>query len=306
MTKYSTVTAVVFLCGLLGHTNSQGNEPIVDTVLNKVSNVIDLNNSNASVISVVENLNTSAIPELNEAKSLFKQKCNKNGGEGAFENADRAKDEIMQCLKSFVNITVLQEEMEKYKPTGDLDIVFKNYCRRTPILKKCVSNFTAAIEPCLEPKERENKKIIQNITDSLLSFICFKEGDRIALFISADGPECLQSKQQEIENCVNTTFGNYLPPMDSNNRLLGGLDSLPSLILGPKECTDVSTLKTCIVNELEKCSDPTPANIVDSIFNFILRVTPCEGLMTVQSAASRSTINFLATISIVFLLLKFI
>lgn len=154
-------------------------------MLNKVSNVIDLNNLNVSVIPNLENLNLSSIPVLNEERNLFKQKCIKNGGDGAFENADLAKDELLQCLKSFVNITKLQEEMEEYKPTGDLDIVFKNYCRKTPVLKKCVSNFTTAIEPCLEQKEKENKKIIQNITDSLLSFVCFKEGDRIArMYIS--------------------------------------------------------------------------------------------------------------------------
>ncbi|KZC14568.1 27 kDa hemolymph protein, partial [Dufourea novaeangliae] len=146
---------------------------------------------------------------------------------------------------------------------------------------KCVSNFTAAIEPCLEPAEKENKKIIQNITDSLLNFVCFKEGDRIALFISANGPECLQSKQQEIGNCVNATFGKYVPPIDPNSGSLVGLDSLPTLVLGQKECGDISTVQGCIVKELEKCSDPTPANIVDSIFNFILRVTPCKDVMAV-------------------------
>ncbi|XP_053987765.1 27 kDa hemolymph protein-like [Hylaeus volcanicus] len=306
MTKYLTATVVVILCGLLGYTNSQGSLPNTDEVLNKVSNVLDLNSLNVSSIPDLESLNTSAIPALNDARNLLKQKCDQNGGEGAFETADRAKGEIAQCLKSFVNVTKLQEEMEKYKPTGDLDIVFKNYCRKTPMLKSCVSNFTAAIEPCLEPKEKENKKIIQNITDSLLSFICFKEGDRIALFISADGPECLQSKQQDIGNCLNATFGSYLPPVDSNGGLLGGLESLPSLILGPKECSDVSKLQTCIVNKLETCSDPTPANIVDSIFNFIFRVTPCRGLTTARSAASsRSTISLLTT-SIVFLLLRFV
>ncbi|XP_076237186.1 27 kDa hemolymph protein-like [Calliopsis andreniformis] len=295
------VTVAVFLCGFLGHTNSQGNLPNPDEVLNKVSSVIDLNSLN---ITDLNSLNASAIPVVEEAKNLFKQKCEKNGGEGAFDNANRAKDNLEQCLKSFVNFTKLQEEMEKYKPTGDLDLVFKNYCSKTPALRKCVSNFTAAVEPCLEPEEKESRKIIQNITDSLLNFVCFKEGDRIALFISANGPECLQSKQQEIQNCVNATFGSYMPQIDPNTGSMPGLDSLPTLVFEKKECTDISVVQGCIVRELEKCSDPTPANIVDSIFNFILRVTPCKKLMAIESAASRSTIHLLTTISIVFSLLR--
>lgn len=52
---------------------------------------------------------------------------------------------------------------------------------------------------------------------------------------------------------------------------------------------NISSFQTCAVAELEKCNDPTPANIVDSIFNFIKRVTPCENLLNAQSAAATGT-----------------
>ncbi|XP_076299993.1 27 kDa hemolymph protein-like [Lasioglossum baleicum] len=303
MNKYWTVTAVVFLCGLVGHTNSQEN---VDDVVNKVSNLIDPKSLNASGIDLAA-INASAIPALNEAKNLFKQKCEKNGGEGAFEKATKAKDKVEECIKSFVNLTQLESEMEKYKPTGDLDVVFRRYCSKTPKLKKCVSDFTDATEPCLEASEKETKKTLLNITDSLLNFVCFKEGDRIALFISANGPECLQSKQQEIENCINATFGKYIPPMDANNGSLMGLDRINHLlVLGNKECGDISTVQACIVNDLEKCSDPTPANIVDSIFNFILRATPCKNVVPGLNAAPTSTISLLLTSSLVLLSLRLV
>lgn len=298
MSKYSTIAAVVFLCGLVGHTNSQEN---VDDVINKVSNLVDPKNFNVSGIDLSA-INASAIPALDEAKNLFKQKCEKNGGEGAFENASKAKDKVEECIKSFVNLTQLEAEMEKYKPTGDLDVVFRRYCSKTPKLKKCVSDFTDAMEPCLEASEKETKKILLNITDSLLNFVCFKEGDRIALFISANGPECLESKHQEIENCINATFGKYIPPMDANNGSFVGLDRIERLlVLGSKECGDISTVQGCIVKELEKCSDPTPANIVDSISNFILRATPCKNVVAGLNAASTSTISLLLTSSLVLL-----
>jgi hypothetical protein len=40
-----------------------------------------------------------------------------------------AKDDIQECFKSIVNMTELQAEMETAKPTGDLDVVFRKYCR---------------------------------------------------------------------------------------------------------------------------------------------------------------------------------
>lgn len=301
MTKYMTITAaVVLLCGFVGHTNSQEN---VDDVINKVSNIIDTKSLNVSGIDLSA-LNASAIPALDEAKNLFKQKCDKNGGEGAYETASKAKDKVEECIKSFVNVTQLEAEMEKYKPTGDLDVVFRRYCNKTPKLKKCVSDFTDATEPCLEVSEKETKKILLNITDSLLNFVCFKEGDRIALFISANGPECLQSKQHEIENCINATFGKYMPSMDANNGSLIGLDRIEHLlVLDNKECGDISIVQACIVKELEKCSDPTPANIVDSIFNFILRATPCKNVV---GGAATSTISLLLTLSLVLLSLRLV
>ncbi|XP_012247693.1 27 kDa hemolymph protein [Bombus impatiens] len=305
MIKYSTtLTAMIFLSGFLGHTISQQDVPNAQEVLNKVSSAINLTSS--SGIPNINNINTSGIHVLEEATNAFKQRCEQYGGDGAFENVENARDKFKQCLDSFVNYTALEQEMEQYKPTGDLDIVFKKYCQKTPTLKQCVRNFTTAVEHCVQPQERKNKELVHNITDSLLNFVCYKEGDRIALFISANGPECLKSKQQEIQQCINSTLGSYMIQPDSNTETLHLLDNLPLLALGNKECTDMSKLQSCIVKDLEECSDPTPANIVDSIFNFIRRATPCQNMMALESAASNFKVNLLVTISLVFVSLRFV
>ncbi|XP_017794120.1 PREDICTED: interferon-related developmental regulator 1-like [Habropoda laboriosa] len=302
MTKYSIFIAVVFLlCGFLGHTRSQGDVPNTEEVLNKVSQVVDLNSLNITKGINMNDLNSTVTSTFEEAKKSFTQKCEKNGGK--YEDVANASEKFKNCLESFVQISELTEEMEKYKPTGDLDLVFKNYCRKTPMLKTCVSNYTAVIETCLEPKERENVKIVQNITDSLLDFMCYKEGDRIALFISADGPECLKSKQDELAECFNNTFLSYIPQQSPNGSLP---KELPPFIFGTKECTDITTFQTCGVRELEKCSDPTPANIADSVFNYILKVTPCQNLIGDKSAASNLTVSLLVTMSIMFSLWRFV
>lgn len=282
MTNAITVTAVVFLCGFLARTNSQ--EPTADDVLSKVSDVIDLKSLNVSgasdLLDISSNMSLATL-----LKDGLKQKCEKNGKPGSYERTRDSMNDLEQCVSSFVNVTKLQEEMEKYKPTGDLDVVFKNYCRKTPTLQNCVNNFTRALEPCLEEEEKEMTRIMRNITDSLLKFVCYKEGDRIALFISANGPECLQSKMQQLQDCANATFAGYAPQNPSMDSL-SNLGTLFPLVLGTKECTDMSILQACAVRELEKCSDPTPANIVDSIFNYIRRVTPCQNLTSVAKSAA--------------------
>lgn len=51
---------------------------------------------------------------------------------------------------------------------------------KTPTLKKCINELLVGYEGCLKPEERGDVYILQNITDSLMNFVCFKEGDRIA------------------------------------------------------------------------------------------------------------------------------
>lgn len=47
----------------------------------------------------------------------------------------------------------------------------------------------------------------------------------------------------------------------------------------------MNSLQGCVVKSLEGCEDPTPANLLDSIFNYIKKVTPCQKMLTPQAAA---------------------
>lgn len=127
----------------------------------------------------LKGLNISQLP-FNEAENLLKKKCEKNGDKDSYARAKSAATNVYDCVKGLVDFNVLKKEMDAARPTGDLDEVFKKYCAKKPILKGCVTNFTDAIEPCLDPVEKENKKIVLSITEKILNFVCFKEGDRIA------------------------------------------------------------------------------------------------------------------------------
>lgn len=213
--------------------------------------------------------NKSNLPDPAEVERVFREKCIKAGGEEAFEAAKNAKQRAEECLKGLIDFKQLTEEMEKAKPTGDLDEVFRKYCKKSPILEGCVMDFVNASNACLTPEERGSKQLIQNVTRQLLGFVCFKEGDRIALFIAESGPECLSDKKEAVMHCINTTFGKHLPTGTPD------IYDLPQLIVGAEECKDVCTLRRCIGKELEKCKEPTPANIVLAMFDYVLKVTPC-------------------------------
>ncbi|KAK3930195.1 27 kDa hemolymph protein [Frankliniella fusca] len=224
----------------------------------------------------LENLpiNRSALPNINpeEIERALQEKCEKNGGEDAYRTAKNAGENAQSCVSSLINVTELMEKMEKAKPTGDLDEVFREYCQKSPLFKDCVMDFVNSTNQCLSEEERDSKKLVQNVTDQLLGFVCFKQGDRIALFIAESGPECISDKKEAIVHCINATFGKHLPSGTPNL-----YTTIPQLIVGAEECKDVCALQRCVVRELEKCKEPTPANIVQSMFDYILKVTPCTG-----------------------------
>nr|CAB59576.1 EG:103E12.2 [Drosophila melanogaster] len=177
---------------------------------------------------------------------------------------------LAECLSGLANMTEIQAEIEEASPKGDLDVVFEKYCLRLPQAKTCLKNFNDAILPCLTTDEKTHNAVLQRIADKLLEFICYKNGDQIALFIAEEGPECLQQSREGIANCLNSSFAGYLPKSISPEW------DLPQLVLGPKQCVDLYAFETCTVSLLEKCDTITPSNIVESMFRYVRKESSCQ------------------------------
>lgn len=98
-----------------------------------------------------------------------------------------------------------------------------------------MENFTTVLEPCLEPKEIEGKRTFVKIFKNLLNFVCFKNGDQIALFIAEQGPECFGQRQNDLLTCMRSTFDDYLPKeKDIESQTVP--TELPQLVMGVEQC----------------------------------------------------------------------
>lgn len=104
------------------------------------------------------------------------------------------------------------------------------YCRNRTIAIDCLNNFTHVLEPCLDEKEIEGQKTFVKIFTNLLNFICYKDGDQIALFIAEKGPECFTDKKDQLIDCFNSTFHKYVPE-DKDMPT-----TLPQLVMGIEQC----------------------------------------------------------------------
>jgi Protein of unknown function (DUF1397) len=89
------------------------------------------------------------------------------------------------------------------------------------------------------------------------------------VFIAEEGPECFSSKQEALQDCYQETMGKY------TNDDLPTLENLPSLIIKEENCRDMDKLEECVVKQLETCKESTPANLVEALFRFVRKETPC-------------------------------
>lgn len=90
----------------------------------------------------------------------------------------------MTCFNNIVNVTALKEEVDEAKKRGAMEEVFGKYCKRKGDLLHCVDDLKDSLGKCLYDGEKDTLKTVTNITTSLLDFMCYKDGDRIASTLS--------------------------------------------------------------------------------------------------------------------------
>ncbi|KAG5670170.1 hypothetical protein PVAND_000451 [Polypedilum vanderplanki] len=208
---------------------------------------------------------------VNKLSDTFKQKCIDNSGsDAAFEEASQALTTLTECLQEIIDFSKLQEEIDNAKPHGNLDTVFNKYCDKRGNAIECVDQFTKSLDPCLAKEEKKQKAVFINMTKSLLEFTCHENGNQIALFIAEEGPECFESKKDQLIECANKTLGKYA------NMNAPTLETLPTLVIKEENCIDMDKLEECVVKELEQCKETTPANLVEALFRFVRKETPCK------------------------------
>ncbi|XP_053689356.1 27 kDa glycoprotein-like [Sabethes cyaneus] len=217
------------------------------------------------------NLQNLSIPDFDEIEKALKDKCVRAGGtEASYEQVKQGAKDLANCVKGLVDVDQFRREVEEAKPTGDLDTVFNKYCRKRNTLLECVNTFSNTIDPCLDDEEERHKGHGVDVFKNLLNFVCHKDGDQIALFIAEKGPECFLEQKDDLIRCVNETFSGYLTDVDMTTT------TVPKLVIGPKQCEDFNKLQNCLVRELEQCQESTPANLVESLFKFMKKGSPCD------------------------------
>ncbi|EDV99684.1 27 kDa glycoprotein [Drosophila grimshawi] len=237
----------------------------------------------------------------NQVKEVFRRKCIEVSGEElgdqAYNNIESGFFKLSECINNIVNYTTMKQEIQTARPLGELDVVFNKYCKQRSNATNCFETFSNKLLPCLDKEEQESHDVMTRIVQSLLNFVCHKDGDQIALFIAEQGFECLESQKDNIQQCLNSTFSTYFNDADMHDS--NQIKTIPKLVVGQKQCSDIKTLENCVVRHLEHCSEITPANLIESMFNFIRNETLCRNFQQMALTAGAKTLaNTHATLNI--------
>ncbi|CAG9862046.1 unnamed protein product [Phyllotreta striolata] len=254
-----------------------------------------------SDIGDLPDFNSSSIPNAEDIEAVLREKCAKNGAPDAIDLLMAEQADAIECIQNYINATKIQTELEDAKATGSMDEVFAEYCKKWPDIHECFDNATNIARQCLNKQEESALNKSLDILDELQEFMCFKDGDRLAMFISEKGVECLQERQDGLKDCFNRTVGSRFPDPEDLS-----VTTLPVLLFTEQDCEDFDTLRQCVIEELEHCKTSTPANIIDALFKFLKKHLPCSGAVKTDKSVSKDSGMWSSSVSFVLLVGSFL
>lgn len=203
----------------------------------------------------------------------WEERCLLTGGEQVLDDYLFEQENLIYCMLKQFDLEELQTEMSAKKKTGDLDLVFKKYCRdHVPAARECLVDFLSVSALCLPEEDRPGLNITLAMVDSAIEFTCHNDGDRIALFISEEGVECVTAHQQDMLTCVRKSVPEAFSPMHRRR----SHNSMHFYVFQKENCRKGDAIIECVEKSLLKCSDPTPSNLLHGLLQSMREVTPCS------------------------------
>jgi hypothetical protein len=111
----------------------------------------------------------------------WEERCQEVGGKEVLDRYVAEQEQLLFCVMEQFDVIQIQREVEEKKKVGELDEVFKKYCRNhISAVRGCLKNFLEVSRLCLRPQERPGLNVSLNMVDSAIRFVCHNSGDRIA------------------------------------------------------------------------------------------------------------------------------
>jgi hypothetical protein len=215
------------------------------------------------------------------------------GGGTGFEMAKKEVVLAVNCWNENIDTSAFLEEVSS-QTTDAKDIskgvdfmrLVKNYCQKLETVDDCLLNFLGAFIPCANDTEKVVITSTKNMIQTALDFICYRNGERVLLFLKDEGPECYKNKGPEVKKCIEEATSINITEMTDNveGDLLNKL-WLPQSY-DEKECKLMRSAEECLRTVMRQCDERTPANLLASLMKMIRKQTPCDTDKAMVSSAS--------------------
>jgi len=207
--------------------------------------------------------------KLEDGFKNWEERCLENGGKKVLDEYLKEQEQLVYCIMQQFELEELQSEIEEKKKQGDLDEVFKKYCgKHVGAARACLQSFLEVSQHCLKEEDRPGLNVTLQMVDSAIDFTCHNAGDRIALFMSEEGVECVTAHKEEILACINNSVPEVFNTYNNFNKM-------HFYVFQQGNCRKGDAIMQCVETSLMKCDDPTPSNLVHGLLNAMKDGTPC-------------------------------
>jgi len=208
--------------------------------------------------------------KLEDGFKNWEERCLEIGGQETLDAYLQEQEELVYCAMEQFDLDELQREIEEKKKVGDLDEVFQKYCRdHVSAARKCLQNFLEVSQRCLREEDRPGLNVTLHMVDSAIDYTCHNSGDRVALFMSEQGVECVTTHKEEILACINQSVPEVFNSYKLHNY------KMHFYVFQQENCRKGDAIMQCVETSLMKCEDPTPSNLVHGLLKAMKDGTPC-------------------------------
>jgi len=208
---------------------------------------------------------------LEDGARNWEERCLEIGGEDVLAEWQGEQENLIKCFLDNFDVETVQEEVEQNRLNGNMDEVFKKYCG-SPVkrLRGCLQRFLTISHQCLHEKDRVGLNITLKMVDAAINFTCHKAGDRIALFMSTGGMDCVETHKDDILACLNRS----IPGLFQNEA--PSPSKMHFYVFQQENCRKGDAIMQCVEESLMHCEDPAPSNLVHSLLRSMKEETPCS------------------------------
>ncbi|XP_046423497.1 uncharacterized protein LOC124181208 isoform X6 [Neodiprion fabricii] len=237
-----------------------------------------------SYINMLSALRFYRLDHFGEAvKQAVIDKCKKNGGPKAFDDAKESLLSLQNSIDSLINDTVNQVRLvglESWNGQEQIPRLCDTYMTVLNQTKLALNS----VRPCLDEAERAAANRMYNIRFVGGDFFCGNNGSNLISFYTARGFECITNHPQR--NC-----SVQMPPRDNSVvtdgvRIAGAPWSYETSQPSLNECRSIRTIKICTAEKLSGCEQPEHANLMNSVYDTIEKAAGCENILNAEASSA--------------------